>query len=211
MAGLPARFIAAALDQIVRGLVYSVASAVFGILGEVGVGLVLILMFVGEWFYPVFFEVLWGGATPGKRALGLAVLHDDGTPVSWTASMVRNLMRAVDFLPLFYGFGIVSLLVSRDFKRLGDLAAGTVVVYREKSRPLPQTAMAKPRPVPLPLSAEEQRAVVDFAERLSSWSPDRSRELAGLAAPLTGVASGAGGDQGVEQLTGMASWILGRR
>lgn len=211
MAGLPSRFMAAALDQILRVTFYSLAGTFLGILGEVGTGLLLILLFLGEWFYPVLFEVLWGGATPGKRALGLAVLHDDGTPVSWTASVVRNLMRAVDFLPLCYGFGIVAVVTSKDFKRLGDLAAGTVVVYRQRALRPATLAAARPQPVPASLSSEEQRAVVDFAERLSTWSPERARELAGLAGRLTGLSAGASGDQGVERLTGMASWLLGRR
>jgi uncharacterized RDD family membrane protein YckC len=207
MAGLPSRMMAAALDQVLRLMVYSTASVALGFLGDVGLGLLLITMFVGEWFYPVFFEVLWNGATPGKKALGLVVLHDDGTPVSWSASVVRNLMRTVDFLPLFYGFGIVAVVLSRDFKRLGDLAAGTVVVYRDSVPRAAKLAAAKPVPLPVPLSSGEQRAIVDFAERLVTWSPERARELASLASPLTGTA----GEPAVESLSGMASWIVGRR
>ena len=109
---------------------------------------------------------MWGGQTPGKRLFRLAVLNDDGTPVRWPGALTRNLLRAADFLPFLYGVGLVTMLMNRDFKRLGDLAAGTVVVYQaekvEAARAIPQ---APPQPPPVSLSPEEQRAVLDLAER----------------------------------------------
>jgi uncharacterized RDD family membrane protein YckC len=77
----------------------------------------------------VLFELSPWAATPGKRALGLKVVMDDGLPVTPAASLIRNLLRAADFLPFLYAAGLISMLVRADFKRLGDLAAGHVVVH----------------------------------------------------------------------------------
>ena len=114
-------------------------------LAGLGQGLMLLGFFLLEWFYPVFFE-LRSGATPGKRAMGLRVVHDDGTPVGAVASVIRNLLRVADFLPLFYAAGLVSCLVDRDFRRLGDLAAGTLVVHSEP--PLKPQGIRNARPAP---------------------------------------------------------------
>ena len=113
------------------------------LLGGAGMGLWLILMFLMEWFYPVLFEVLARGQTVGKMALGIRVLCDDGTPVGWYQSTVRNFLKFVDFLPVLYGAGLLSMLLQKDFKRLGDLAAGTLVVYAE--RRVPRQLQARPR------------------------------------------------------------------
>src|SRR5207302_4482234 len=145
------------------------------------------VFFLGEWFYPVFFEVTRGGATPGKKAMGLVVLEDDGTPVGLTASVIRNLLRFADFLPLAYGFGLASMLATRDFKRLGDLAAGTVVVHRETPAVSSAVPAARPLPPSASLTLDEQHAVVVFAERLPTWTLQRASELASLAMPLTGA------------------------
>ena len=148
-----------------------------------------------------------GGATPGKKALGLIVVHDDGTPVGWPAALTRNLLRFVDFLPLFYLFGLVSIALSRDFKRLGDHAAGTLVVYREaaaRRRRLPALAPEAPA---MALSAREQRAVLDYAERVPDLTPERAAELAEIAAPLVGAERG---DAAVARLVRIANHLLGR-
>ena len=208
VAGPVPRALAWGLDALIRGVGYAAALIPLAPFGDAGVGILLVLMFLSEWFYPVLFEVKGGGSTPGKRALGLLVLHDDGTPVGWTASLLRNLLRAADFLPLAYGCGIASMLLRRDCKRLGDLAAGTVVVHREQREPSPpEPPRAEPLAPPLALAADEQRALVAFAQRLPSWSEERAQELAAIAAPLTG----ARGREGVQRVLGMAVWVLGQR
>jgi len=128
VAGPVPRALAFAIDFGIRALVYLGLAVGLATLGRFGTGVLLIAFFGLEWFYPVLFEVYGQGATPGKRMLGLRVVHDDGVPVGWSGAMIRNLLRAVDFLPFFYGCGLVSMLLTRDFKRLGDLAARTVVV-----------------------------------------------------------------------------------
>jgi hypothetical protein len=177
-------------------------------LGAAGTGIALITAFFVEWLLPAWFETNWNGQTPGKRAFGIAVLNDDGTPLRWPAALTRNLLRAVDFLPLFYGIGLVAMLASRDFKRLGDLAAGTVVVYQaEKASPrvFPDAPPVAP---PFSLSLEEQRAVLELAERASTLTRERLEELAELPAPLVGSLDGG---RAAARLIGMANYIAGRK
>lgn len=220
LAGPAPRFLAWLIDMLIRGAIYLGLGMVLPFFGRMGIGLLLISFFLIEWFYPVLFEVYRQGATPGKRSMGLRVMHDDGTPVGWSASLVRNLLRAVDFLPLLYGFGLTSMLLSRDFKRLGDLAAGTLVVYSDKTPVPPSLPVVTPQAPPLPLTTPEQRAVVEFAERAALLTPERVNELADLAAPLTGLspsaststdgqASAAG--TGARRLFEYANWLVGKR
>src|SRR6185312_9884494 len=153
------RALAWSVDFVLRVAVVFVVMMVAGPLGAAGTGIALITAFFVEWLLPAWFETRWNGQTPGKRAMGIAVLNDDGTPLRWPGALTRNLLRAVDFLPLLYGVGLVAMLANRDFKRLGDLAAGTVVVYSSEKitsdRRIPE---AMPIVPPVPLDLEEQRA-----------------------------------------------------
>ena len=207
VAGPVPRLLAWSIDVVLRVVIYLGMAMVLVVGGEVGQGLMLIGIFLVEWFYPVLFEVLANGATPGKKLFGLMVIHDDGTPVGWTPSVLRNLVRFADFLPFAYGFGLVTMLFTRDFKRLGDLAAGTVVVHREPDSLGFSVKSAPPVPPPVKLELPEQLAVINFAKRLATWSDQRARELAVILRPLTG----AHGHDGVARLLGMANWLLGRR
>jgi uncharacterized RDD family membrane protein YckC len=206
VAGPVPRALAWVIDFLIRTVIYIVLAFTFSVMGKMGMGLLAIVVFLMEWWYPVLFEVHDHGRTPGKRALGLHVLHDNGTPVGWSASLVRNLLRAVDFLPLFYGFGLAAMLVNRDFKRLGDLAAGTVVVHAHENGRYLRLPAVSPLMAPVPLTREEQRALLDFAERSELLSAERRVELARLLTPLTGVGDAAG----VETLHRYAAWIAGR-
>jgi uncharacterized RDD family membrane protein YckC len=80
------------------------------------------------WGYYVFFETLWNGQTPGKRWVGLRVIRTNGTPITLSESFIRNLARLVDFLPAMYGVGVITMFIDKQSRRLGDLAAGTLVV-----------------------------------------------------------------------------------
>ena len=208
VAGPVVRALAWAIDLLIRGGVYLVMLIVAALMGEFGMGLLLIVFFVAEWLYPVLFEVYRHGATPGKRMFGIAVVHDDGTPVGWGASLVRNLLRFVDFMPLLYGFGLASMLIRHDNKRLGDITAGTRVVYRGRAAtvggaPVP----AEPAAPTLALQLDEQRAVIDFAGRLNHMSPERAHELAAIVAPVVARPSG----DAVGSVVGVANWLLGKR
>ena len=204
-AGPVARGGAWLVDSLIRLGIYIALALVLGVLGATGTGLLLVAFFLLEWFYPVYFE-LARGSTPGKSAFGLVVVHSNGTPVGWQASMIRNLLRTVDFLPLFYGFGLVSMLLSKRFQRLGDMAAGTLVVYR----PLPgEHLLPENRPVipPAGLSPAEQQVLINFAERVPRISDSRNIELADHLAGLTGET----GREGVEKLLGYARWFASGR
>lgn len=208
VAGPIPRAAAWAIDVFIRLVIVFALQAVLSVLGNVGMGIFMLLWFVLEWLYPVLFEVLWQGATPGKRQCNLRVLHEDGTPVGWRASVARNLIRAVDFLPFFYGFGLIAMLLNRDFKRLGDLAAGTIVVHTERAAKPVAIPAAEPLPPTLALALVEQRAIIDFAERRAKWSDARAAELASHAGPLV---SGVSEGQVALRLVRMANYLVGRR
>jgi uncharacterized RDD family membrane protein YckC len=184
-AGLLSRSLAFAIDLLIRGVLLVVLFFMFDALGEFGTGLFVLSLFLINWWYMVLFEVLHQGRTPGKQIMGLRVVHDDGTPVGWSASLLRNLLRFVDMLPFGYSVGAFACLQHPLFKRLGDLAAGTLVIYRDAptARPvLPNAPLVTPA---LILTLEEQRAVLAFAERQHGLSPARAQELAIiLVAPL---------------------------
>ncbi|MEX1023573.1 MAG: RDD family protein [Planctomycetota bacterium] len=207
VAGPYPRAIAWGFDLVIRFAVAFGAGLVLGIFGALGQGLMLLISFALVFLYPVLFEVLGAGATPGKRIVGLSVVQTDGAPVGWTPSVARNLVRFADFLPPIYGAGLVSMLLSPDFQRLGDRAAGTLVVHTVKAgraRPLPKAPVRAPAQA---LLAAERRTVDSFAARLGDVSRERARELADIAAPLTG----ARGDEGVSRLVGLARWLRGER
>ena len=208
VAGPISRARAWAIDGCIRLLAVIFMQIILSALGKVGMGVFLLLWFALEWLYPVLFEVYWQGATPGKRICDLRVLHENGTPVGWRASVARNLLRAVDFLPFFYGFGIIAMLLNRDFKRLGDLAAGTIVVHTERERKSKGVPRSEPMPIAFALDLPEQRAIIDFAERRASWSDERAEELANHAAPLT---RGAPSGESADRLMRIANYLVGRR
>jgi uncharacterized RDD family membrane protein YckC len=199
VAGPVPRALAWVLDTLIRYAVLFVLSIVLLPLAGLGVGAFLIMLFLMEWFYPVLFEVT-RGATPGKKAMGLIVVHDNGTPIGWAASIIRNLLRVIDFFPLFYGVGLLSMLISHQFKRLGDLAAGTLVVYAEEARRADVVIDAAARALPVPLAVEEQRALLDFAERSATLAPARVEELAEIISTEHGMAA-------VQTVLGYARWL----
>jgi uncharacterized RDD family membrane protein YckC len=150
LAGVGSRFLALAFDTLLQ----VVAFVVVGIVAAVAGGVVAALVgrsarsanpwiFAGvilAWFavyagYFAAFEALWRGQTPGKRLVGLRVIDVSGRPVSVYAAILRNLVRIVDQFPGIYAVGIVSVMVTSRHQRLGDLAAGTVVV-REQTETL---------------------------------------------------------------------------
>lgn len=201
-----ARGAAWAIDLGLRGVFYTIAATVLGAFEEGGTGILLILMFLTEWGYPVFFE-LRRGATPGKHLIGLRVVHADGSPIEFGSSVLRNLIRFVDFLPAGYLLGFLSCAFTDRFQRLGDLAAGTLVVHSEDERAQqpPDTVTAMPPQVPLSLS--EQRAIVAFATRAAQWTEERQAELAAHSGSSTQGAPSAR----VAQLKAYARWIAGAR
>lgn len=196
------------LLRLVGWMVLGMAAAFAGSFGR---GLFLVGSFLLEWFYPILFEAYMGGQTPGKRACDLRVLHDDGRPVGWSAAFIRNTLRFVDFLPLLYATGFVASLLNADGKRLGDLAAGTVVVHADAPRREKQAeteADLGAQPPPLPLSLEEQQAIIEYRLRASQLTDERALELAAIPTPLTG---GLGPEAARRRLLRIGNFLLGRR
>lgn len=210
VAGAPVRLIAWIIDFLVRVLIGGAISIPILMLGSFGAGIFLLVMFLLEEFYPILFEVLSNGSTPGKKAMRLQVVHSDGTPVGWMSSVLRNLLRTADFLPMFYGFGLVTMLFSGSFQRLGDLAAGTLVVYRDSTKKRARIPNVVPRPSPIPLRLQEQRAVISFGQRGPNLPPARAEELSGIATPLLD-AEPIKVTNPVEYLYCIAAWLVGRR
>ena len=208
VAGPVPRALAYLLDLVLRIVIMIAVAFAVAVLGRFGLAVFLLSAFLLEWLYPVFFEVLGGGATPGKRAMGLVVLNDDGTPIRWPASLTRNLLRALDFLPFMYFIGYCSMVANRDFKRLGDLAANTLVVYREQKPTTARIPEADPVAPLLQLSLSEQRALLDFAERSARITPDRAAELAEIISPL---AAEQNGPAAVQHIVGIANHLVGRK
>ncbi|ALP52597.1 hypothetical protein Tel_05230 [Candidatus Tenderia electrophaga] len=191
-AGPVPRILAYGIDLVIRWAIMFVIAMLMGFAGQLGMGMMMILYFLLEWFYPVCFERFRDGVTPGKKSMDLRVVNDDGTPVGWDGAIVRNLLRAADFLPFFYVVGLVSMVTSRHFRRLGDLAAGTLVVHNAGIKPPAPVDETGTRPAPVPLSDDEQRALLDFSESRNRLSPQRQAELADILTPLTGKSGKAG-------------------
>ena len=195
------------IDFALRFLVASSLPGLFQFFGKAGMGLSMIASFATWVLYPIVFEAMWG-ATPGKRLCNLVVVMGDGTPLTWPAAALRNVMRFADMLPVGYAFGLACMMMDSQFRRLGDLAAGTVVVHREVAAPAAQAPTGAAFAPPVALTPLEQRAVLDFAERRRSWSNERAAELAELAAPLV---EGLRGDAAAARITGIAAGLVQRR
>lgn len=208
LAGPVPRALAYAIDLGIRFVVLALLMLVLAFMGLAGWGLFLIMMFVFEWFYPVFYEVLRDGQTPGKKRMNIAVVNDDLTPVTWSTSLVRNLLRAADALPNFYMLGFVSMCINKRFQRFGDMAAGSLVVHRRdvigNMNPLPDVVA---QPPPLALDIDDQVAFTGFAQRQAQLSEGRKQELAEILADMTGKS----GQSGVEFVQGVGNWLLGNR
>jgi uncharacterized RDD family membrane protein YckC len=210
VAGPVPRALAYALDLMIQGVGLSSVQTVLFSAGQSGfaMGVYLIAAFLTSWFYPVLFEVLSHGQTPGKRIVGLRVVQENGTPIGWSSSVLRNFLLVADFLPLLYLAGIVSMCVDASFRRLGDLAAGTLVVHAQRAarkvRAKQVEIAERPAPPQLSLTLEEQGAVIAFAERAPFLSAERADELARIPAALTGA------DEPRSRLLSIAAWLLGR-
>jgi uncharacterized RDD family membrane protein YckC len=141
IAGIGSRFLASLLDTTIVVLLQVVILIVLALIlrsidgstfaDQISTWVYAIFGLVAAtfyWGYYIFFEMLWNGQSPGKRWVGLRVIRADGTPITLSESLIRNLARLVDFLPAAYGIGIVTMFIDKQSRRLGDLAAGTLVV-----------------------------------------------------------------------------------
>jgi uncharacterized RDD family membrane protein YckC len=148
LAGIGSRFIAVLVDTVLWVLamlllvllfsIFAPAIAAFNkISAQWAFAIVIFLFFLFNWGYFTLFEAFWNGRTPGKKIAKIRVIQRSGRPIGLFESMARNFVRYVDQIPAFYAVGVITMFVTKQHQRLGDLAAGTLVVQdREQESPL---------------------------------------------------------------------------
>jgi uncharacterized RDD family membrane protein YckC len=213
LAGIGSRFSGLLLDLIIQyALLIACALLAFwalgGVAGDIAIAIASLLLLLG---YDVLFEVLGGGRTIGKRAAGLRVVLDTGAPIGLRASLIRNLLRLVEGLALMYVPAMISVLATRSNQRLGDLAAGTLVVRDPGAQPAvalaPQDASAYASWDVSAVSQDDLLAVRTFLSRRDELHAQARQDLAAqLAGRLRPRVAGAGGVSGDEPfLEGLAA------
>ena len=208
-AGFAVRATAFLIDAAIRIVFLMICSTALAAGGKFGGGVLLIFLFVLNWLYPVIFELTAAAATPGKRIMGLVVLMANGLPITPAGCLIRNLLRVVDALPLCYAFGIVCILLRNDSRRIGDLAGGTVVAYRDEVQPAGSLAAADPIPPPIALSRRQQIAIMSFGFRVGRLTPQRAEEIAEFAAAA--LQDTPARLSLTARLVGVARWLHGDR
>ncbi|GAC1395030.1 MAG: RDD family protein [Chloroflexota bacterium] len=206
VAGIGSRFLAALIDAALVGVATAPLAGALWLMtlgslsapflaGRVGtvllslvVALATLLLFLLLFGYYIFFEMLWNGQSPGKRWTGLRVLRQTGYPITLVDSVLRNVLRLIDFLPAFYALGAAVMIVDRRARRLGDLVAGTMVIKERRvsledvTRRAAFIAPPAPSLFALPnaerLTAEDLRLVRGFLDRRASLPAPRRRDLA---------------------------------
>jgi uncharacterized RDD family membrane protein YckC len=206
IAGIGSRGAAILVDLLVQSLISIVLYlALFGVLlagslvggqrGGQGVftGVVIVMiLFVVALFaltlgYHMVFEIVWNGQTPGKRTVGIRVIRENGYPIRPMDAVIRNIVRIVDYLPFAYAIGVFTMLFNSRARRLGDFAAGTIVV-REGPRTSPGVLPdADPDELrTTSLQPDDATLVRDFLMRRPGLDPDARQALAErLAAALS--------------------------
>ncbi len=228
LAGLGSRFSAALVDLIIMAILMTVVGSRTGdeLDGTIGTAIATILLFLLLFGYFAVFETLWRGRTPGKRMNGLRVVTEQGGPIGARRAAIRNLIRIIDWLPLAYVVGSVTIGTSPRAQRLGDLAAGTIVIVEPSKggwlrRRRGGTAEAVPLNVAVPLNdmqlselmtwdvsavtREELGVVLQFLERRAVIEMTARQRLAGefakrLRPRVTGVPPQLGDERFLELL-----------
>jgi len=198
LAGPGTRLGAYGIDLVIRiAIFYAVAYVLTQLQPFTGTslttGVFLVLAFVLEWGYGAFFETWWNGQTPGKRTLGLRVIKTEGYAIGFYEAMLRNLLRAADFVPLFYAAGFIAMISTSRLQRIGDIVAGTMVI-REKRPELKGELAGLTDYDPFPMTEFEHRfrpsertleAIETLFRRRLDLAPARVDEIATvLAEPM---------------------------
>jgi uncharacterized RDD family membrane protein YckC len=184
-AGLPVRAFAYGIDQIVQIIILVVFSmGISATRAFAGLWIWLLLAFCIEWFYHVICDLVFRGQSLGKRLMGIRVVRSDGSPVDPGSSFLRNLLRFADTFFFCYPIALICMATSPGFRRLGDWAGGTLVVYTQKAIDLPRRPLGswlsryEPIAPDCPLSSEEKQAVLNFARRYPLLGEARANEIA---------------------------------
>lgn len=201
LAGIGSRFLALALDLLIQFVAFMALFVAFSSLGLAAVlsgfgdwvaaVFVLAIFFLSQCYF-AFFEAIWNGQTPGKRYTRLRVIKDSGRPITVYEAVTRNLVRIVDQIPGIYAVGVLAMLLSRQNKRLGDYAAGTVVVHEKPFQEM-QLAWEMPDNPVAPLynaarlSAEEFQLIETFLQRRAYLSAEVRRDMARQIAERVGA------------------------
>ena len=199
LAGLGSRFLALMVDQVIQigtliaiflGIILAasrvpnrhvVAAASDKVAQSAAIALIVAVVFIVMFGYFIVFEALWNGQTPGKRLLGLRVVQDGGYPIDFGASLIRNLIRVGEQIVGYYILAAISALISPENKRLGDLAAGTIVVRDARlvePRDLPPRPQEPVYAATAYLDGDERAIVKRFMERRDALPKERRQELA---------------------------------
>jgi uncharacterized RDD family membrane protein YckC len=190
---LPAYLIDVMLRTVVIFVAAFVISLATGLLGQfgLGVGMLMVGWFVLDWFYGGLFEAYWNGQTPGKRLMRIRVVSDEGQPINGVQAVLRNFLRSVDAMPVAlvvptYLLGLLSVSMNNRFQRLGDLAAGTMVIVEEPQRHYGVARVSEPEairlaadlPANLAISRSLARALSSYVQRRQAFPWRRRAEIA---------------------------------
>lgn len=138
-------------------------------------------VFAALWIYWTALETLWNGQTPGKRLLRIRVVKADGSNVTLFTSAVRNLMRVIDFMPACYPVGLITMLIDKQHRRLGDIVAGTVLVREE------QIDLSKYEQVKADLAVNELELATSYLARFPNFEPAAQVRVGRLLASKLGL------------------------
>ncbi|HVX61441.1 MAG TPA: RDD family protein [Pirellulales bacterium] len=182
---------------VLAGIGLMIAFGTIG-MGGVGAGMAAVAWFVFDWFYGGLFEAYWNGQTPGKRLMRIRVVSDEGQPINGAQAVLRNFLRSVDAMPpllIFptYLLGLLSTAMNDRFQRLGDLAAGTMVIVEEPQRHYGVARVNEPEairlaaelPAKIAISRSLARALSSYVQRRQAFPWRRRAEIAmHVAEPL---------------------------
>jgi uncharacterized RDD family membrane protein YckC len=192
LAGIGSRFIALLVDYLIWGAAFTVLALLLTVIlpsvlsysqltANWVVAVFILLTFLLNWGYFTLFEAFWNGRTPGKRVARIRVIQRSGRAIGLFESMARNLVRYIDQIPGPYVVGVITMFVTKQHQRLGDLAAGTLVV-RDREQPAPMWSEAAARTFTAPVFA--------------ATAPMTEPHVA-LTLPATGIAKLSPADLGV--------------
>jgi uncharacterized RDD family membrane protein YckC len=197
LAGLGSRFLAVSVDMaiqtlvmigIIWGLIYAAAHlngavrnvpAPTRIETNLAIALIITIVFIVYFGYFILFEAFWNGQTPGKKLMGLRVVRDGGYPADFASIAVRNLIRVGEFAAGLYAISAVATVISPENKRLGDMAAGTIVVRDARAAKLADLMQeSTDTSHPLMLSPQERALIDQFVARRAGMAPRNRAQMA---------------------------------